>query len=221
MWKKEVLSFLSDHAGWLFLFLSFLFLHSKDTFNNRIIVRVKHIGSCRLHKLWVFFWASPSCLYYIVNEKLAFSPWMWPREIKADVWVMRWYQVYGPWTQCLQPRFIICLCRFMAIADLEGCHSKCHQCSYLFIKTSPWSNCSSNHQQKKERVMKSVFGYIAGVRTYWGLAAIVSSLTGGEQGTESKVLSKEQRVPGDNLCWSLLRQFLNISVGWEPKPFLQ
>lgn len=61
--------------------------------------------------------------------------------------------------------------------------------------------------------MKSVFGYIAGVRTYWGLAAIVSSLTGGEQGTESKVLSKEQRVPGDNLCWSLLRQFLNISVG--------
>lgn len=115
----------------------------------------------------------------------------------------------------------------MAIADLEGCHSKCHQCSYLFIKTSPWSNCSSNHQQKKERVMKSIFGYIAGVRTYWGLAAIVAvgyyykrrtgnweqstiHRTEGSGGQSMLVFAKA--VP-QYLCWLRTKAISSVKVG--------
>lgn len=79
--------------------------------------------------------------------------------------------------------------------------------------------------KKKERVMTSVFGYIAGIRNIFGVGCCHCTLGykhRRRRGTESKVLAKELRVQGNSPCWffSLLRQFLIISVGWELRPFL-
>lgn len=141
------------------------------------MVSIKHIGCYKLHKLWWTFRASLSCLHCIVDEQLAFSPWTKPRkgnqgwwsdgEVIANLWSL------NPMSP---PRFhYVCLqfygnCRFGRLPlQMSPGHLFIHQ-------TKPMIQLFLQSPAKKERVMKSVFGNVAGIRNIFGIGCYCPTL---------------------------------------------
>lgn len=138
-----------------------------------LIKRTQQIGCGRLPKLRWTFQASSSCLHCVVDEELAFSPWTQPRKGNLG-WCPDGEVISNLWSlNPVSPPQVHYVC-FMPIADLEDCHSRCHQAIYLFIKPGPWSVCSSNHQQKRKGWWNQSLATLQESGIYLGLAAIVA-----------------------------------------------
>lgn len=208
--KRWALSF------FLCICLSFLFFYIKRILVASGLQCVLSILTVAGSVNWWIFWASPSWLHYTDCEELAFGPWMQPRkgnqgwgsrgEVMSDQWPLN--PVSPPQLQylCLQ------LCGDCRPGRLPLQMSPRH----LFMHPSkPMVQSFLPPSAEKDSVMKSVFGYTAGVRNVFGIGCCTYILghnptrrTGSGEDSPKNTGSKEQSL------LAFVRQFLRVSVGW-------
>lgn len=197
----------------------FFLFYLKRTLLTTGLQYVKHTGCCRLHRPWWIFWASPSRLHYIVYEELAFGPWMQPRkgnegrclgsEVTSNLWSLK--PLSPPQVQYLCLQFYGDCGSGRLLLQMPPGHLFIHQ-------NNPWSNCSFHHQQKRENVMKSIFGCIAGVRNIFGIGCCSCILDyNHKRRTGDWDYYAKNRGSREQSPLALIRQFLSNSVGWEPR----